>query len=875
MGVEAAAQVNMVIKSGGNQVHGDAFDFLRNDVLDARNFFAPDRTPFRRNQFGATIGGPIVLPRYNGKDKTFFFGSYQGTRHRLLVPTLENFPTPAQLTGDLSSLVTPGQPVMNPYTGQPFPNNQIPQSMMPSPLEPFLQKGIGKGPWIPIPNSTVSGLDYLYDVGQDYDDDQALTRVDHKLGSQTFLNGHYLYENDRGTDITAWPGAGDSPNWSWLQHRRSHNVAAHISRPIRPNFLFEFTWAYMHGYQDAVQSTSFKDNIQGELGFISGITDAPSTWGAPTWGVSGYSNMGEDNYQPRGERSWVHQFRPAFSLIKGKHSMKFGGEVYRFFETFPEIIEPSGSYSYNGQFTGYPLGDFLLGIPNSVFLSPVYFNPLFHYSLLAGYFVDDVKVTPRLTVNLGLRYEWLGIPKSANKSATVLYLPPNYAPPEIVVDDGAAPIPFNGVPQTFMPGVPYVTASSVHLPESLVYSDTKDFGPRIGFAYSVTPNTVIRAGYGLFYQRDSDNKWFDSALNAPFVWTESYTLNSTNFMNFNWFDPAHFGTETPLGIFDNDVHMRDGREAAWNFSLEHTMWKTLFSAAYVANSTWHLPNEELPNQAVPGPGSITAREQWPNAGDIYLFNYDGNANYNSLQLKVQRPLAKGLQILIGYTWSKDIDTTGGTFIGEGASGGQIQNNHDRAADRGLANQDFRNRLVFSYIYELPFGRKRHWLNQGGVGSAVLGNWQINGITTFQSGNPISITQVCNRANTNMGNLRPDLIGNPNDLPSGRSTGQKVAEWFDTSAFLNYCPGPNGPFNFGNAGWNIINGPGTNNWDFALYREFPITESKRVEFRAESFNLLNHANFGQPGSTAGTPTFGEISSTAFDNREIQFALKIYF
>jgi hypothetical protein len=879
MGQEAAAQVNMVMKSGGNQVHGDAYEFLRNDKLDARNFFAAQRPPFRRNQFGATIGGPIVLPGYNGKDKTFFFGAYEGFRHRMQVPTLENFPTPAQLAGDLSTLVTPGTPLINPYTGQPFATDQIPANMMPSTLEPWLQTGGLNGtPWIPAPNSTIPGLDYLYNVPQRFNYDQVMTRIDHRIGNQTFLFGHYVYEYDNGDDITAWPGPGVDPNWHILQHRRSHNVAFHIARPIKSNFLFEFNFGYSKMYTDGVQSTANKDNICKALGFVSGCATAAETWGAPIFSVSGYTNLGMDSIGPRQWLPDIFQFRPAFSLIKGKHTMKFGGEFYRFLETFRLVVNPAPVYYNSGVFTNYPLADFLLGLPASVFISPLYTNPLWRYSLLSGYFQDDWKITPHLTLNLGMRYEWMGAPKSSNKTFEEMYFAPNNVPPISVLSDGAQPLTYNGVQQTLMPGVPYIYASKIGWPEALAFPDDKDLGPRVGFAYTIPGlrNTVMRAGYGIFYQRDSDNKWNDSSLNPPLVWTESYTLNSSNFQSFNWFDPAHLGTETPLGYFLNDPYIRNGRTAMWNFSLEHTVWNTLFSAAYVGNSSWHLPNQEYPNQARPGPGSIVSRERWPGSGDIVMFTYDSNANYHSLQLKVQRPLAKGLQMLIGYTFSKDIDDSGGTYIGEGAEGFQVQDSYNRHADRGLADQDIRNRFVLSYIYQLPFGRTKHWLNQGGVGSALLSNWQINGITTFGSGSPVGITQACNRANTNQGSMRPDLVGNPNDLPSGRSRGQKVAEWFDTSAFLNYCPGPNGPFNFGNAGWNIVTGPGTNNWDFSLYRSFPIKgESKRVEFRAEFFNLFNHPDFGQPGSTAGTPTFGEISSTNFDNREIQFGLKLYF
>jgi hypothetical protein len=255
-----------------------------------------------------------------------------------------------------------------------------------------------------------------------------------------------------------------------------------------------------------------------------------------------------------------------------------------------------------------------------------------------------------------------------------------------------------------------------------------------------------------------------------------------------------------------------------------------------------------------------------------------NSDYNSLQVKVQKKFASGFSFLVGYTLSKAIDDSSGDINGEGP-GGSPQDPLNRRGDRGLSLQDARNRFVISYIYALPIGRG-HRLLSGGVGSAVLGGWQINGITTFQSGNPFLINQACNRANTDSGTQRPDLVGAWNSwkLDAGRPSGQLVSEFFNTSAFANVCPdlaGP-GPFTYGNAGRNIVIGPGISDWDFALFKNIPLGGERRsLQFRGEFFNLFNHPIFGQPSATAGTPQFGEIAGTAFDSREIQLALKIIF
>jgi hypothetical protein len=883
LGAEAGAQVNLVLKSGTNRLHGDAYEFLRNNKLDARNFFAPQVLPFKRNQFGATVGGPMVLPRvYNGKDKTFFFASYEGFRQVKDIPELGNYPTAAQLAGDLSTLVTPGNPVINPYTGQPFPNNVIPQSMMPSTLQPFLQNGIGHGPWVPAPNSTTTpGFNYFYSDPTNFNYDQVMGRVDQRVGEKTFLYGHYTFDNAHARESNTYPGQTLNPNY-FLEHRRRAQTAGfHIAKPIKDNLLWEFTFGFSKFHQEVVQSTAFKNDITGSiLGIKSGVATFPDSYGAPLWNVAGFNNLGEVHFGPRRWGPDIFQFRPAFSWIKGKHTMKFGGEVYRFLDTFQEIVYTNGCWNFNGTFTGYPLGDFLLGLPYALTLSPGPFDPQQRYSVITGYYQDDWKATSHLTLNLGIRYEWSGIPLSANRSMSEVYLGPNNAPPVIVVSDGAKPITFEGQQQTFFTGAPYTVASKVGLPQSLVFSDKKNIGPRVGFAYTFPSlsNTVVRGGYGIFYQRDLENKWVDSALNAPFVSTQSVTLDHSNFRSFDWFAPNTGAAAAALGLFANDTHYRAGSIQAWNLSLEHTKWDTLFSAAYVGNTSRHLPNMEFLNQPSPGPGPPNPRERWPGGGLLYWMTYHANATYNGLQLKVQRPFARGFQILAAYTYSKTIDDGSGTFVGEGNGGFYPQDSYDRHMDKGLAPQDVRHRFVVSYIYQLPFGKGKQFLNQGGAGSAILGDWQINGITTFQTGSPVFVTQVCDRFNAfGLGGApRPDLVGNPNDLSHSRPDGQQVAEFFDTSAFSQYCPGPNGPFTYGNAGRNIVNGPGITNWDFAIYRDFPIKgETNRLQFRAEFFNLANHPIFAQPGGTAGTPNFGAIGATAFDSREIQFGLKLYF
>lgn len=872
LGTESAAQVNLVTKSGTNQFHGDIYEFLRNTGLNARNFFSPTVSPFHRNQFGGTLGGPFMLTKvYNGRDRSFFFASYEGYRESKSIPLLGNYPTPVQLAGDLSTLATPGNPVINPATGQPFPGNIIPQSDMPAHLESFLQNGIGKGPWLPAPNSTTPGFDFFRTDNELFRNDQFIVRFDQKVGSKAFMYGRYAFNNANLTNPNL------NPNWHYIQQNRAQSAAYHVATPFKPNLLFEFTFGWSRFHQNEYYTTAFKNNIVKELG-IQGLSTLPDAWGAPSWGVSGYSGFGEVGSAPRRWEPDSIEFHPAFSWIKGRHTLRFGSDIYRVFHTFPEVLVPDGSFGFNGQFSGYPLADFLLGLPQSVNVSTTPFDAQLRYTIFDGYFEDDWNVTPRLALNLGVRYELDGVPFSNNRSMSNLYLGPNGALPQVYVSPGYGPITFEGQKQTLLPNMPVVLANSINLPNSLVRKSDTDFAPRFGFAYTLprVSNTVLRGGFGLFYERDTDNAFGDLALNPPFIYSVIYTLNQSNIGQFNWFNPGVLGSASPFGYFTMSDVYRLPRTYQYNLTLEHTHWGALFSLAYVGSVSDHLADMEFPNQALPGPGSITARQPWPTGPFFFYQNWDGIGNYNTLQVKFQKPFAHGFTLISGYTWSKAMDNTGGNFVGEGERSGSVQNAFDRAADYGLASQDAPQRFTAGYVYELPVGSGKRFLNRGGAVSELLGGWQINGVTTLQSGNPVFIGQACNRANTNAGVMRPTLLHNPNDLPGGRSTGQKVAEWFDTSAFLNYCPGPNGPFNFGNAGRNIVLGPGINDWDFGLYKRIPIQgESKYFEFRTEAFNIFNHPIFAQPGHTAGTPQFGKIAGIPIDPREIQFALKSYF
>jgi hypothetical protein len=875
-GAEAGAQVNLVTKSGTNSLHGVVFEFLRNDKLDARNFFAQtqDAPPFKRNQFGGNVGGPIVLPKlYNGRDRTFFFLSAEGFREVKNIPQQGNYPTPAQLAGDLSGLIAAGKSLLDPVSGLPFANAVIPESRMPAPLQPFLKNGIGQGPWIPAPNSSVPGFNFFRDDARRYVGNQVILRIDQKVNDTTFLYGRYaLNDGDRSNPNL-------NPNWNVRDINRGQSATMVLTKSFTPTLLFNISFGYSRFHQGVIQSTAFKNDISNEILGIRGLATIPEAWGAPVWNVSGFSNLGEVHYGPRRWTNDIFEWRPALTWTRGNHTFTFGNDLRLHADNFDEIFRTNGIWSHDGRFSGNSLGDFLLGLPNTVNTSPDGFFPESRFWSINPYFQDDWKVSANLTLNIGLRYEWAGVPLSRNnRTISNLYFGPNQASPQLVVSEGSGPIRYRGVQQTLFDAIPFVTNADVGLPLPLNLNDNNNIAPRFGFAYRIPglKDTVIRGGYGIFFQRDIVDKWVEASVNPPFVRSANTVQDLANFQDFDWFDPAKGSAASSAQIFANDVNFRNGLMQAWNLTLERTFAGTLVSAAYVGNKANHLPNLIRPNQPVPGTGSTQSRRLWQDWGTLFRAGYDANSTYHSGQLKVQRPFTNGLTFLMGYTWGKAIDDSGGTFVGEADRGGAVQNSRDLKAEKGLAGQDTRHRFVLSYVYELPFGRGKRFLDRSGAANALLGGWQINGITSFQTGSPITVTQSFDGANVAAGQRRPDRVGEWR-IDGNRSSGEQVAMYFNTAAFQeNRAADPvNGPFRFGNSGRHIVIGPGTANFDFAIYKDFPIKEGVRAQFRTELFNIGNHPIFSNPGTTLGTGQFGKISSTAVDSREIQFALKLYF
>ncbi|MCC6589206.1 MAG: carboxypeptidase regulatory-like domain-containing protein [Bryobacterales bacterium] len=832
-GTEAGGQINAVLKSGTNQFHGSAWEFLRNDKLDANNFFnnraGVGRPGFRRNQWGIAGGGPIILPKYNGKNKTFIFGAYEGTKIVKGITQTTTVPTEAQRAGNFGSLA-----VTDPLTGLPFPGNAIPANRQNPITTAILNK------YVPLPNASGT-FNYISTFPQTLDVTQFNWKIDHRFSDKDSIFGHYIFED------TAFRYPKLFPTDDAKQALRGQNALIAYNHIFGPRTVNEARVGFTRFIQNETQGRAGQSNVAAELG-MQGLCEFPSCWGIPQMSVTGFAQFGEHGGQavsgPRAWRNEAFQFQDSIYHTKGAHSLKAGIIVRRHRDNFPEAIYPRGAYSFNGFLTGQPFGDYLLGFPRNTQASIDIFSPHFRYTVLEPWFQDDWRVNSELTINLGLRWEWQGRPVSRDGTISTVYF-----------ENGAGRLLTGKNPSP--------------LPPALAYNDNNNFAPRIGLAYSpklLKGKTVIRSAYGIFYQREAANTWVDLAINDPFIRQTNINLDTTPsspyyFQKFSLSRPLALAPPVPLLVFSVDPNWREGQIHQWNFNIQQQLGgSTVLQVSYVGNRGLRLPWATLPNQPEPGPGPVDPRRPYKNFGQINGLGSGGDSYYHGLQIQAEKRYSNGLQFILGYTKGKCISTSDSTFVGEGTS---IQNGRDFSQQRGLCTQHFDQRFTGSFVFDLPWGRGRKFLgNMSRPLDIIIGNWQMNGIYTARSGSPFTVTQPGDAPNTGDGSGRPDTVGNPNQIDS-----RNIDRYFNTSAFA-----PAAPFRWGTTGRNTVMGPGINNWDLSLFKNIPLTEQMKVQFRAEFFNAFNRAEFGFPGSSINTAQFGRISGTSRDPRDIQMSLK---
>ncbi len=1006
------AILNAAIKSGTNSFHGDLYEFLRNDVLDARNAFDTTRQPYKQNQFGATLGGPII------KNRTFFFGDYEGLRIRQATPFLELIPTPGEVpqmaggvvvgggnfSGNLAGPTTfqdtagqfgPANATYNvldcnnqqTYLGEIFNTRQtqqvtasgsfptgfcgipiggysggLPTNIFPANMIDPLAAALSQ--YWPTPNATPTvnngGNDFLSDPQRRESRNNFDVRIDHKISDKDNAFGRFSYENQPSFIPPPFNNLLDGGGFfDGTEDNSYRSLALSEVHLFKPNLINEFRLGYNRINSHRYQLNSNED-LSAQLNFPN-VPFGPDNGGLPniTFG-DGTAGIGSSEYLPSIEKQNSFVLTDNLTWIRGHHSLKFGTEVR--IEQFT-IFQPAasrGGLSFGNDFTDNPaapgtggssFATMLLGIADGGGITSLH-NIDYRRQIYAGFTQDDWKANDRLTVNLGVRYEVFSTVKEHNNEEGTFVFGPN----SLLVPSGQN----EQLTPTLAASIPITHGS-----RGLISPDLANFAPRIGLAFRATNKLVVRSGYGIFYGGQENGPYSNPSpgFNPPFFSAESFSQPCTNLaanpmvtpglplncsiaslnMNgsntlANGFPPTALSNPNAPELYSIQPNLRIPFNQQFHFGVQYQMpADTMLDVSYAGSHGQRLYGFYNGNQAAlatlpqyaalctanfGGPLSCPTAERRPAHAiapgappgstcdlsptddcdpvfdtSIATFRSNDISNYNSLQVRFEKRPTHGLQFNVAYTLSHALDDASSASLGSQNQGDfRLQNNP--MLEYGNADFDVRQRFIFSYAYDLPFGKNKAFGgNASGVWNQIIGNWQVAGITIASTGNWYTPTDISTNLSTSDGGgevasaSRPNVVGNPNGHPCVQGT------LFNTCAFAtNTVIG-----SFGDAGRNIVQGPGAQNWDISIFKFFPINEEKRLEFRAEFFNAFNHYDpeFSNPGNFSdtniatehgldetaaetGCPNGNSNSNCAFgfaqaahDPRFIQFALKFYF
>ena len=863
----SANQINIISKSGTNDLHGALFWFDRNNDFDARSYFDAGIPALHQNQYGFVAGGPVYVPKiYNGRNKTFWLVNFDATKIRQGTDSFGVVPTADELAGKFTA------PIMDPLSGLPFPDNTVPSNRFSRLSQVALDSHFWPGANIDLPQGN-----YRSTLPLPLDTNQETYRVDQYLGKfgTIFARGTLThYTNTSSGNITAIGDTfflEDSTNW---QVTHTVNIGPHLVNQFRLGYLE----ATANQYGVAAPQSSV--DAMALTGVFQNMPDIQRTW--PSIGMIGYSGVGGavNAYTASNQPMW--DLSDSLNIIHGRHTLTVGAN-YRRWKLNRDLADNFlGNFSYSGFVTGNSIADMLLGYYNDAALfQPAAFsiagkvgNPRqFNFQYFAPYVQDDFKVSPRLTLNVGLRWDFRTVPYETNNrmgwNDVTNALGGMCIADKTLVEKGIAP-----------EGNGFYRYCGKNRP---IDNPLTPFAPRIGFAYRPFggDKTVIRGGYGIFWDSAEGREIDGSADIYPYVSRGDYkqttgqtaALQTTDalFPSFSNPGPVTPAADSFLAVNISEAP-RNPYVQQWSFSVQRQLTSnTKLEVNYIGNKGTHLLMRRNFAQAlVPtDPNNVTpvlSRKPYPNFNVFINSDWSGNSSYQSANVKLEHRAGR-LLFTTAYTWAKSIDNkSAAAGIGGADTGWQgFIDNHNVRLDHGLSDFDVDQRLVSSFVYDLPFGRGGKYLaNVGRAADAVVGGWQMNGIVTFQRGFPYSIyAQDLGGLLDNYEN-RASLVGNPR---SGFTQG--IAEWFNTAAFTQPPGGV-----IGNAGRNILRAPGINNWDVSLFKNFEFHERARLQLRLESFNTFNHTQWYGPDHFISDPQFGQITS-ARPGRINQVGVKLNF
>jgi hypothetical protein len=851
----SSAIINTTIRSGTNDVRLTLFEFLRNRNLDANDFFANRagriKPGFTQNNFGVTAGAPVILPGYNGRNKTFWFFNYEGFRQRQATTATGLYPSPAQMAGNLaddsagtgifpkSSAFCQANPgsrkcldIIDPDTGLPFPGNLIPAPR----LDPIVQKQL---PYQPKPNVAVAanspGFPNFNTIGfpkRINDWDQYNVRLDHHFSSNDVLYGTFSNSDETLLRPALRPLGGDV----FPQKNRLYTVT--YTKIFGPTIINEFRFGHNRSLSYRTAETSnTKDYAKEEFG-LKNTSPNPFNFGVPTFNPTGFSGVGS-LATAIGATDTNIQITDNFNWNTLKHNVRLGLTIAR--QRYDQITDFAGNptFTFDGRYTkvlGMGLADMLLGLPYSVSGALGDSTQFLRTTFYSGYIQDDWRVTRNLTLNFGLRYEYAAPPTETRGKALV-----------------------------FAPDLGTVVYANKGVRPSIVDPDWNNFAPRFGFAYrpGFFKNTVVRGGIGIYYATDNFNEEQFKVIGPPFYQSQTLFGDPTKPTLFMRDMLPSFVASPNLNPFSFDRRNRTPYLSQWSFGIQRSLKQDyVLEVEYVGSTGQKLPQRRNLNIARIDPSGtipIVARVPYPQYGFILLTYNGGWSSYNALTTRLEKRLTGGLFMLASYTWQKALD------LGHTDEFSAISADFKKF-DKGHSAYDVSHRFVHSYVYELPFGRGRRFVSGANPAlNKVIGGWQITGITTFSMGQFRTPTLGVDWLNLGaFTTSRPDIIG---DYKSGRSLPDA---YLNPAAFARPATRVQG-----NAARNSIRQPGINNWDLGVFKNTRAGERFNVQFRWEMFNAWNHTQFGPATMSLASANFGQIGGLLVEARRMQFGLRLTY